>query len=219
MYYSKDQAFRDDPLLPSNAKHLSSQLLKVACQSLLRDANSRVLDLRREHNAEVASARFRENGRRHIHNLPYEIFSDILLLVRQRRAQEFPAEVILRLQPLLLVGKCWKNDVLLNPRMWTYIHHDLSPTHLQWCIQRSGGCCVEISCHTYGPPPSWTKTDASQSFRWRSLAAHLGSKEITDLNFLCALESHASALRDLDVMDFRSSPRRSSCAQEHHYER
>lgn len=155
-----------------------SELVKVACQALIREADIKACQLRTQHDAqaveyrrkrdrELADTRYRQNALLPIHNLPVEIFSNVLILVAQ-------GESVIRywkLQSLASVAQYWKQVVLSTPQLWASWHEAMSPTQRRWSLCRSRTVPVDIYLDSYdgsGRPP-FVKAILPHSGRWRTL--------------------------------------------------
>lgn len=156
------------------------------------DAKGRSLDLQNNHDASPAHGRAEDGPHdslapydRHsaspIHRLPLEIFGNVLVEVITLREVNQPTR---RLQVLAAVARRWRDVILATPRLWCRITGSMSPTEVEWVIQRSRTLPLEIEIVV--KQPTWIggeRLDMAQigreSHRWRALTL-LGGTNLPD---------------------------------------
>ncbi|KAG8874088.1 hypothetical protein FRB97_006178 [Tulasnella sp. 331] len=128
-----------------------SELIKVACQALVREADIQSSDLRHEHDAralayrrrrdaQVAELAYRQNTLAPINNLPFEVLSDIIVLTVATSVGSIHKVLL----TLATVVKHWKEVVFSTPRLWSKLEESMSPTQLELAISRSSTTRLDI---------------------------------------------------------------------------
>ncbi|KAG8986323.1 hypothetical protein FRB95_013937 [Tulasnella sp. JGI-2019a] len=124
-----------------------SELIKLACEALAREADIQSCDLRREHDAsalayrrqrdaQAADLAYCHNLLAPVNNLPVEVFSNVLIFasvgwsptgLNHNKA----------LRALATVGKYWKEVVFSTPQLWSTLQENMSPKQVNSAIERS----------------------------------------------------------------------------------
>lgn len=127
----------------------------MACQTLIREADTRAADLRRVHDCEagkyrrlrdkrLADTRYRQNSLLPMHKTPVELFSNILVMALDA-APKGSRRVNDVLRPLASVSKYWKEMVLSTPQAWSFLSDVMSETELRWSLHRSKEAPLDVS--------------------------------------------------------------------------
>lgn len=133
-----------------------AELVKVACQSLVREADIQSSELRREHDAdavayrrkrdlEIAELNHQRNWQAPIIQLPVEVFSNILsisLLNSSHRHFE-------RLRELALVAKYWRDVVTSTPRLWAVVSDRMSTVEVDLVLKKSKNVALDVAFTDY----------------------------------------------------------------------
>ncbi|KAG9004706.1 hypothetical protein FRB93_010197 [Tulasnella sp. JGI-2019a] len=201
----------EDPAFDRDAKGRLSELIKVACQALIREADIESCDQRLQHDVEaaeyrqkrdnqLADTRYRQNALLPIHQFPVELFSNVLTFVVQgKNLQYYEIEHMLR--QLARVAHHWKYAVLSTPQLWAYLHQGMSSAFIRISLHRSKTVPLDVFFYTdsYAHDMSQLGTFAESilphSHRWRSLDGPYLAPRILE-----KLASHAPAFRHLRLV-------------------
>ncbi|KAG8862969.1 hypothetical protein FRB96_000389 [Tulasnella sp. 330] len=186
-----------------------SEVIKVACQALVREADTLSRDLRREYDASalkyrrqrdahLADLAYRWNTFAPITNLPIEVFSNILILAAAVENVNKHPEVLMA---LAIVGKHWKEVVISTPQLWSRLQEHMSSAQLKLAIERSGTTPLEI---VFQGEAQYSGAYAKQRFatavnpvvqRWGTLDCWCPPQGLLDL-----LEFEASSLQNIRLI-------------------
>ncbi|KAG8854298.1 hypothetical protein FRB96_007703 [Tulasnella sp. 330] len=161
------------------------ELVKVACQALVLEADIQSSELRRRHEARVIEFR-RQNSPREtpsaaihnalapINNLPVELFSNILLIASLdgwgRKSHHDVCGI------LGSVGKHWFEVVISTPQFWSTLDERMPLKHLQLAIERSKSAPLHVRFDGPAFYPSqllkrnsFTEWVLPHAHRWRAI--------------------------------------------------
>ncbi|KAG8874064.1 hypothetical protein FRB97_006195, partial [Tulasnella sp. 331] len=179
-----------------NANGRLSELVKVACQALIREADTRSADLRRVHDRKATEyrdqrmAEYEQNSSLPIHKIPIELFRGILEMVMHE------GSINAILWPLARVSKYWKQVVISTPQWWSRLNDNMSETDLRWSLYWSNGALLDVSSYPGEDlGDSYSRTVASVSEQWRSLQGRYVPQMV-----LSRLKSHAPVLQHLRLV-------------------
>ncbi|KAG8878586.1 hypothetical protein FRB98_006055 [Tulasnella sp. 332] len=197
------------------ANGLMSELIKIACHALVREADIQFSELRREHdarahayrhqrNARVAELASRWNALAPINNLPVEVFSNILVFVTAVKGPNRQGEVLMS---LATVGKYWKEVVFSTPQLWSRLHEYMPSKQLGLAIERSRSTPVDIMFDEVARYPMGIGCGRRERFieaihplmqRWRTLDGQSVPQSTLNL-----LESNALILENICLIGKR----------------
>ncbi|KAG8986345.1 hypothetical protein FRB93_005341 [Tulasnella sp. JGI-2019a] len=217
-YLSKTEQTPDEAC---NSTGRLSELIKVACEALVREADTQSGDLRREHDASALAYRRRRDAQaaaeayRHnllvpINNLPVEVFSNILIFTSARWYLQ-GLDHIRGIRTLATVGRYWKEVVFSTPQLWSTLQESMTPKQLDLAIERSRTTSLDIQFEGNGynnnsrsRRESFTASISPYVQRWRSLQA-----ENIDHSIMGPLVTDAKLLQNLRLNSaiWGSSPR------------
>ncbi|KAG9007661.1 hypothetical protein FRB94_014083 [Tulasnella sp. JGI-2019a] len=175
----------NDPAFDRDAKGRLSELIKVACQALIREADIKSCDQRLQHDVEaaeyrrqrdsqLADTRYTQNASLPIHQFPVELFSKILtFVVHTTNINYYDVEPTLR--RLASVARHWKDVILSTPQLWSNLHEAMSATFVHLSLNRSKtvplDVCFYRESYNYSAPQlgPFSQTILPLSDRWRSV--------------------------------------------------
>ncbi|KAG9025153.1 hypothetical protein FRB95_010498 [Tulasnella sp. JGI-2019a] len=161
-----------------------SVLVKVACQALIREADTTSLNHWRENKAKElerrqreerwrADTHYRQNTLLPIHTIPLEVFSGILTWIVKRKSLHHSYENhIFQIATLARVSRYWNQAILSTPQVWSYFKIGMTPTQILWSIARSKSIPVDIDFGDYDPTTDlvgFTQAIIPLSHRWHTL--------------------------------------------------
>jgi hypothetical protein len=115
-----------------------SEIIKVACQALIREADTQSRHLRLQHDTDtaeyrrqrdlrLAEDRFQKNVHVPLHKLPLEVFSNILVLRHIERVEGFHGPSVMAwLRSVASVARYWRHVVLSTPQLWSFVSDTMS---------------------------------------------------------------------------------------------
>lgn len=125
-----------------NATARFAETVKVACEALVRAADTRSCRLRNKHATISATRRYDINYNAGINRLPAEVFSNILLVAIESGWGSKSSPRILR--DLSAVGKYWKDVIDSTPRLWTTLQRGMTLTQVEIMLERSKGALLDV---------------------------------------------------------------------------
>ncbi|KAG8881035.1 hypothetical protein FRB97_000224 [Tulasnella sp. 331] len=187
-----------------------SELIKVACQALVREADiqSGVLrhkhdtsaaEFRRQRDSKAAALAYRQNSLVPISNLPVELFSNIIILASLEGWGHLSHIDVVG--TLVMVSKHWSDVVFATPQLWSTLEEVMSQKQLVLSIERSKGLSLNIHFHRIVMPSfeqlhreSFISTIVPHMHRWRSIDGHEIPWQVIE-----GLESNASLLQHIQM--------------------
>ncbi|KAG9005038.1 hypothetical protein FRB94_001861 [Tulasnella sp. JGI-2019a] len=123
-----------------------SELIKVACQALIREADTRSSDARRKHDARIAVSQrqrdvqaaglaYHRNSLAPVNKLPFEMLSHIFLLVSLDAWNGYDHTRLVG--RMATVGKHWLRVAFSTPQLWSTLSEEMSPGQVRLAIERS----------------------------------------------------------------------------------
>ncbi|KAG9017268.1 hypothetical protein FRB93_007381 [Tulasnella sp. JGI-2019a] len=195
-----------------------SEVIKVACQALIREADTQSNSARRRYDTQSNSARrrydtnidafrrycaieaaklaYRENSLAPINKLPFEVLSHILTFVPNNGWGNFSHTQVIR--TLTIVGKHWMQVVFSTPQLWSTLEENMSPKQLGLAMRRSKTTSLHIYFETFPYSISrkkremFVKAIMPHIRRWKTLEGDNVSDEVLD-----RVESNVSSLQIL----------------------
>lgn len=174
----------------------------MACQALIREANTQASELRQSHDTaaleyrrkrdlDAAKINHQRNWQAPIIQLPVEVFSDILLV----SLEVYQESRIWRLRDLAGVAKHWRDVVVATPRLWTVAAESMSAPDLALTLRKAKRLKLDVIFSPYSPRPGFSATMAPLASRWRSL--QIRSNRLCMIN--ACLRSEARFLEDIEI--------------------
>lgn len=127
-----------------------SEVIKVACQALIREADTQSTRLRDSHTPHVAEYRLAANQHSPIHRLPLEILSAILAFAVDSHGGKIWRSVRRTecLDLLASVSKHWRHVVVSTPQLWIRVEEGSCGTELRRIKNHSGSALLDVQFRT-----------------------------------------------------------------------
>lgn len=188
-----------------------SEIIKVACQALIREADAQSHHLRLEYDAQAARYRhgcavalaeqaYRHNQLQPVQMIPPELLGEVFGIIVPMRDLRRPGAAIALLRRLASVCKHWKEVVLSTPQLWAFISDQLPDRQFKWAIAMSKALPLHIRVVGYGPGKRHhQETILRLAHRWASLLASTDKDANLPAGFSEALASPTPLLQDLTI--------------------